>query len=98
VSDDIYEIYTTPETFSDVRKFIEAKNAEMVAAAPKGRRNEEAEDKIKFLEAEVAMIPQNKITLPSDKVQTFENLVEALEELDDVQEVFHNVELPDDDE
>lgn len=94
-SDDIYEIYTSPENFSDVRKYIENKNAELVAAAPKGRRNEEVEDKIKFLEAQIAMIPQNKITLPDDKVQVFENLVEALEELDDVQEVFHNVDLPD---
>jgi len=98
VGDDVYEIYTSPETFSDVRKFIEAKNAEMVAAAPKGRRNEEVEDKIRFLQAEVAMIPQSKITLPPDKVSVFENLVETLEELDDVQEVYHNVDLPDDDE
>jgi len=98
VSDDVYEIFTSPDTFSDVRKFIEAKNAEMVAAAPKGRRNEEVEDKIKFLQAEVAMIPQNKITLPADKVSVFENLIETLEELDDVQEVYHNVDLPDNEE
>lgn len=95
VSDDVYELYTSPETFSDVRKYIEAKNAEMVEAAPKTRRNEEVEDKIKFLEAEVAMIANNKITLPADKVATFENLIEALEELDDVQDVYHNVDLPD---
>lgn len=95
VSDDAYEIYTSPETFSDVRKYIESKNAEMVANAPKARRNEEVEDKIKFLEAEVAMIANSKITLPDDKVETFENLIDALEELDDVQNVYHNVELPD---
>lgn len=95
VSDDAYEIYTSPETFSDVRKYIESKNAEMVANAPKARRNEEVEDKIKFLEAEVAMIANSKIALPDDKVETFENLIDALEELDDVQNVYHNVELPD---
>ncbi len=95
VSDDAYEIYTSPESFSDVRKYIESKNAEMVANAPKARRNEEVEDKIKFLEAEVAMIANSKITLPDDKVETFENLIDALEELDDVQNVYHNVELPD---
>lgn len=98
VSDDVYEIYTSPDAFSDVRKYIESKNEELVAAAPKGRRNEEVEDKIKFLQAEVAMIPNTKITLPPDKVETFENLIDALEELDDVQEVYHNVDLPDDDE
>ena len=74
---------------------LEEKNAELVAAAPKGRRNEEVEDKIVFLEASVSMIAQNKITLPEDKVKTFENMLEALEDLDDVQNVYHNVDLPD---
>ena len=98
VSDDVYEIFTAPEAFSDVRKFLEEKNKEMVAAAPQGRRNEEVEDKIRFIQAEVAMIPQNKITLPEDKVATFEKMIDALEEHDDVQNVYHNVDLPYDDE
>ena len=97
-SEDVYEIFTAPETFSDVRKFLEEKNKEMVAAAPQGRRNEEVEDKIRFVQAEVAMIPQNKITLPEDKVATFEKMIDALEEHDDVQNVYHNVELPYDEE
>ena len=97
-SDDVYEIFTAPEAFSDVRKFLEEKNKEMIAAAPKGRRNEEEEDKIRFVQAEVAMIPQNKITLPEDKVAIFERMIDALEEHDDVQNVYHNVELPFDDE
>ena len=95
VSDDVYEIFTTPETFSEVRKFLEEKNAEMMAAAPKGKRNDEEEPKIRFLQSEVAMIPQNRITLPEDKVATFEKMLDALEEHDDVQNVYHNVELPD---
>ena len=98
VSDDVYEIFTSPETFSEVRKYLEDKNAELVSAAPKGRRNEEEEDKIKFVQAEIAMIPQNRITLPEDKVATFEKMIDALEEHDDVQNVYHNVELPDEDE
>ena len=98
VSDDVYEIFTAPENFSEVRKYLEDKNAEMVANAPKTRRNEEEEDKIRFIQAEVAMIPQNKITLPEDKVATFEKMIDALEELDDVQNVYHNVDLPFDDE
>ena len=44
------------------------------------------------------MIPQNKITLPEDKVRVFTNMLDALEELDDVQEVYHNVDLPDDED
>lgn len=96
--EDVYEIFTSPETFSDVRKYLEEKNAELVAAAPKARRNDEEEDKIKFIQAEICMISQNKITLPEDKVKTFVNMVEALEDLDDVQNVYHNVDLPDEDE
>ncbi len=96
--EDVYEIFTTPETFSEVRKYLEEKNAELVAAAPKARRNDEEEDKIKFIQAEICMISQNKITLPEDKVKTFVNMVEALEDLDDVQNVYHNVDLPDEDE
>lgn len=98
VGDDVYEIFTSTDAFSDVRKYLEEKNAELVAAAPKGRRNEEPEDKIRFLQAEIAMIPQNKIVLPPEKVKTFENMIEALEDLDDVQNVYHNVDLPDDDD
>ena len=56
------------------------------------------EDKIKFVQAEVAMIPQNRITLPEDKVATFEKMIDALEDLDDVQNVYHNVDLPDEEE
>ena len=97
VSDDVYEIFTSPETFSDVRKFLEEKNAELMAAAPK-KRNEEEEPKIRFVQAEVAMIPQNRITLPEDKVATFEKMIDALEDHDDVQNVYHNVELPDEEE
>ena len=96
--DDVYEIFTTPEDFSAVRKYLEEKNAELVAAAPKARRNDEEEDKIKFIEAEVEMIAQNKITLPADALEKFLKMVDALEELDDVQNVYHNVDIPDDDE
>jgi transcriptional/translational regulatory protein YebC/TACO1 len=95
VSDDVCEIYTAPEAFSEVRKYLEDKNAELMAAAPKGKRNEEEEPKIRFIEAEVAMIPQNRVTLPEDKVATFLKMIDALEEHDDVQNVYHNVDLPD---
>ena len=98
VSDDVYEIFTAPENFSEVRKFLEEKNEEMMAAAPKGRKGDEEEPKIRFVQAEIAMIPQNRITLPEDKVATFEKMLEALEDHDDVQNVYHNVDLPDDEE
>jgi len=51
-----------------------------------------------FLQAEITMIPQNKITLPEDKLETFLKMLEKLDENDDVQQVYHNVELPEDEE
>ena len=57
------------------------------------------EDKgVNFLEAEIKMIPQNYVTLPEDKLATFQKMIDRLEELDDVQNVYHNVELPEEDD
>jgi len=43
--------------------------------------------------AELTMIPQNTVRLPEDKVQQVMRLLENLEELDDVQNVYSNVDL-----
>ena len=57
------------------------------------------EDKgLNFFEASVGMFPQNKITLDGDDLVKFNKLVAALEDLDDVQNVYHNVDLPEEDE
>ena len=57
------------------------------------------EDKgLNFFEAEITMLPQNKITLDGEELVKFKKLVDALEELDDVQNVYHNVDLPEEDE
>ena len=53
---------------------------------------------VTFLEAEIKMIPQNYITLDSEKLAQFMKMLDKLNELDDVQDVYHNVELPDEDE
>ena len=50
--------------------------------------------KVTFLEAAIKMIPQNYITLDGDKLETFKKMLDKLEELDDVQDVYHNVEFP----
>ncbi len=53
------------------------------------------EDKnLNFFEAQIEMVPQNKITLDGEELAKFQRLVDALEDLDDVQNVYHNVELP----
>jgi YebC/PmpR family DNA-binding regulatory protein len=57
------------------------------------------EDKgLNFFSAQIEMLPQNKITLEGDDLVKFNKLVDALEDLDDVQNVYHNVELPEDEE
>lgn len=53
---------------------------------------------LNFFEAEITMVPQNKITLTGDDLAKFQRLVDALEDLDDVQDVYHNVDLPEDEE
>ena len=77
-SDDVYEITTTPESFSSVRKFFDDMG-------------------VMFLEASIKMVPQNYITLDSEKLATFNKMLDKLEELDDVQDIYHNVELPEED-
>ena len=53
---------------------------------------------LNFFDAQVGMVPQNKITLSGDDLVKFNKLVAALEDLDDVQNVYHNVDLPEEDE
>lgn len=53
---------------------------------------------LSFFEAEVTMLPQTKITLGEEDLVKFQKLVDALEDLDDVQDVYHNVDIPETDE
>lgn len=50
------------------------------------------EDKgYKFAISEITYIPDTEIEVPEDKVAKIERLIDSLEELDDVQEVYHNM-------
>ena len=51
-----------------------------------------------FLEAEVMMIPNDRVTLDEHQTETFMKMLDAFDELDDVQDVYHNVDLPEDEE
>jgi len=53
---------------------------------------------LNFFEAEVTMLPQNKITLSGEELAKFQRLIDALNDLDDVQDVYHNVDLPEEEE
>ena len=47
---------------------------------------------IKMEQAEIVQLAETKISLTEDQYAKIENLVEKLEELDDVQNVYHNAE------
>ncbi len=51
-----------------------------------------------FLSTEVTMIPQSYVDLDDNQLSTFNKMIDTLEALDDVQNVYHNVNLPDEDE
>ena len=53
---------------------------------------------LNLVSAEMEWIPQNMITLDGDNLVRFQKMLDALEDNDDVQEVYHNVVLPDDEE
>ena len=67
-------------------------------AAFSGVRKYLEEKGLSFLEADVRMIPQSKITLSEENTEKFIKLLDKLEDLDDVQDVYHNVELPEDED
>ena len=52
-----------------------------------------------FLSAEVQKIPQNTVAVTDpDTIQKIQKMLDLLEENDDVQNVYHNADLPDEDE
>lgn len=73
--DEIFEIRTSPASFSAVRKYFEEKNIELA-------------------EADIMMVPNDKITLNDEQLVSFNKMLDAFEDNDDVQNVYHNVELP----
>jgi len=54
-----------------------------------------AEAGYEFLVAEVSMVPQNSVPISEEESEKIEKLIEALEELDDVQQVYTNYEITD---
>ena len=51
-----------------------------------------------FIEASVQMVPNDKITLNPDQLVTFNKMLDAFDDNDDVQDVYHNVELPEEED
>lgn len=57
---------------------------------------EEAE--VKVISAEIDKIPQNTVTIEGEAAEKIQNQIDKFEENDDVQNVYHNAELPQDEE
>ena len=51
-----------------------------------------------FLNAELDYIPQNTVVLENGNVDKFLKMIDSFEDLDDVQNVYHNVDLPEEED
>ena len=56
------------------------------------------ENNIALAEADILMIPNDKIELSADQLVTFYKMLDAFDDNDDVQDVYHNVNLPEEEE
>lgn len=77
VSDEsgVFEIYTDPAEFSNVREAMEKAG-------------------YTFASAEIEMIPQNTVQLNMEQAEVVMKLINMMEDNDDVQNVYHNAEFP----
>lgn len=69
-----------------------------IVCAPENLTNVKSkleESGLNFVSSEVEFIPQNYVDLDEKQCDTFQKMVDKLEESDDVQEVIHNVNLDD---
>jgi len=78
--EDSFEIVTSVESFSEVRRKLE-------------------ELKIPMASAEITMVPQNYIEVTAEEdIKKINKMLDMFDDNDDVQDVYHNAELPEDDE
>ena len=69
-----------------------------IVCAPENLTNVKSkleESGLNFISSEVEFIPQNYVDLDEKQCDTFQKMIDKLEESDDVQEVIHNVNLDD---
>ncbi|WP_210620088.1 YebC/PmpR family DNA-binding transcriptional regulator [Mammaliicoccus lentus] len=94
-TDEVFELLLEEDL--DVRDVIEEEDLTIVYAEPDQfaqvqtvLKNNGVED---FEVAELSWLAQSEVTLSEEDLETFEKLVDAIEDLEDVQQVYHNVEL-----
>lgn len=94
--DEVFEILM--EADLEVRDIVEEDESVIVYAEPD--QFHAVQEALKnagiteFTVAELTMLAQNYVTLPNQEAEAqFEKLIDALEDLEDVQQVYHNVEF-----
>lgn len=96
-ADEVLEILMEADV--DARDILEEEDTVIVYAEPEDFHAVQEAFKnagvTEFTVAELTMLAQNDITLPEDAKAQFEKLIDALEDLEDVRQVYHNVDLGD---
>ncbi|CAM5715903.1 YebC/PmpR family DNA-binding transcriptional regulator [Niallia circulans] len=81
----------------DVRDIMEEEDSVIVYAEPDQFHAVQEAFKqagvTEFTVAELTMLAQNDVTLDPEAQEQFEKMIDAIEDLDDVQQVYHNVDL-----
>jgi YebC/PmpR family DNA-binding regulatory protein len=94
-SDEVLVILMEAEV--DARDILDEDEAVIVYAEPEQfHAVQEAFKNVgitEFTVAELTMLAQNDLTLPEDAQAQFEKMIDALEDLEDVKQVYHNVDL-----
>lgn len=94
-ADEVLEILMEADV--DVRDILEEDEAVIVYAAPDQFHAIQEACKqagiTEFTVAELTMLAQNDVTLEADAQAQFEKMIDAIEDLEDVQQVYHNVDL-----
>ncbi|GBF11364.1 YebC/PmpR family DNA-binding transcriptional regulator [Tepidibacillus sp. HK-1] len=94
-ADEVLEILMEADV--DVRDILEEDEAVIIYAEPdQFHAIQEAFKKVDitdFTVAEITMLAQNELTLSEEAQAQFEKLIDALEDIEDVQQVYHNVDL-----
>jgi YebC/PmpR family DNA-binding regulatory protein len=94
-ADEVLEILMEGDV--DVRDILEEDDAVIVYAEPDQFHAVQEAFKnagiTEFSVAELTMLAQSEVTLPEDGQAKFEKLIDALEDLEDVRQVYHNVDL-----
>ncbi|MFE4812452.1 YebC/PmpR family DNA-binding transcriptional regulator [Peribacillus simplex] len=94
-ADDVLELLMEADV--DVRDIIEEEESVIVYAEPEQFHAVQQAFKdagiSDFTVAELTMLAQNDLTLPEDAQAQFEKMIDALEDLEDVQQVYHNIDL-----